>query len=241
METVKCYKYRAINKNLLDSLITSRFYFSNPLGLNDPFDCNVDILNVTQHAISKSTGKLKRKLENFYSEQETVKRFQENINELGIGSFSLKPIDTLLWSHYGDEHNGVCLQYDFPLSFLQNEENIFGASKVEYLENRVSDWLIKNISLHIDNHYDFITSLLRTTLTSKAPDWRYEEEYRIIRPESGLYEIPRNILGSVIFGLRTSKEDRDLIKNVIGKYYKKVEFKKIIRNSNDFGLTIEDI
>ncbi len=241
MNTFYCFKYRVINKNLLDSLIKSRFYFAKPELLNDPFDCNIDILRVVKHAIEKADNTLEKKLIKFYNDYVMIERFRNNINELGIGSFPLNSDETLMWSHYGDDHKGVCIRYDFPMSFLENDEEITGASKVEYLENRVSEWISNNISLFESNNFSFVTKLLTIVLTSKAPVWGYEEEFRIIRPVAGLYNIPRSSLTNIVFGLQTSKEDKQLITSIANKYYDNIKFSRVVRNSNDFGIEIEII
>ena len=241
MNTFCCFKYRVINKNLLDSLIKSRFYFAKPESLNDPFDCNIDILRVVKHAIGKADGTLEKKLVKFYDDHEMIERFRSNINEYGIGSFSLNLDETLMWSHYGENHKGVCIRYDFPRSFLENEDQIVGASKVKYRENHVSEWITNNISLYESDHFSFVTGLLKIVLTSKAPVWYYEEEYRIIRPVAGLYNVPRSSLTNIVFGLQTSKEDKQLITSIANKYYDNIKFGRVVRNSNDFGIEIEEI
>jgi hypothetical protein len=42
-ESFVLYKYRAINKRLIESLINQTLYFARPDELNDPFDCRIDL------------------------------------------------------------------------------------------------------------------------------------------------------------------------------------------------------
>ena len=74
-------------------------------------------------------------------------------------------------------------------------------------------------------------------LTSKAPLWSYEEEGRIIRPITGLLEIPKIMLKSVTFGLRTSSADEAIIRKTIGAHYEGIKYQRVVRGSNDFGLS----
>ena len=37
----------------------------------------------------------------------------EKIEDYGIACFTTKNDNTLLWSHYADEHQGICLEFDF--------------------------------------------------------------------------------------------------------------------------------
>lgn len=236
-----CFKYRAINKDLLDSLVKSQLFFAPRNRLNDPFDCNIDILRALDHLLlseEKDKTDLLRKLRN---NDDELKRFNDNVDLLGICSFSLTDNETSMWSHYANDHKGICLRYDFPEAFLNNDDEIFGVSHVSYEPNSISDWLFNNIDLYDMDHYTFIIDLLKTLLTSKAPTWSYEQEVRIIRPVTGLYEIPRETLTHIIFGLQTSEGDETLIRSIAEKYYGSVRFGRVVRTNDDFGIDTEEI
>ncbi len=120
------FKYRAINKDLLDSLVKSQLFFAPRNRLNDPFDCNIDISRALDHLLlseEKDKTDLLRKLRN---NDDELKRFNNNVDPLGICSFSLTPNETLMWSHYANDHKGICLRYDFPEALLNNGDEIFG-------------------------------------------------------------------------------------------------------------------
>src|SRR4051812_3511011 len=113
-----CFKYRAIDKRLADQLVNSAMYFPHRTQLNDPFDCNVDIVRALDHAIASGSCKQPELLQRFKQDEAVTQRFSNNVGQLGIGSFSLTNDETLLWSHYADDHRGVALRYDFPMTFL---------------------------------------------------------------------------------------------------------------------------
>ncbi len=235
-----CFKYRGIDKRLLEQLVQSRMYFPHREQLNDPFDCNVDILRAIDHAIEKGGCNNPGLLTQFKNNESVTHRLSENVAKLGVGSFSLTENETLLWSHYADDHRGVALRYDFPRSFLDNEDDILGVSAVSYEPNSISNWLSENARLFEENHENFIIGLLKKVLMSKAPAWKYEKEARIVRPEAGLFDLPREALTHVIFGLQTSDEDEELIRNVVEKYYRSVKFGRAVRTDDDFGIgTVE--
>jgi hypothetical protein len=235
------FKYRPVNKFLFDSIVKSAIYFPNRTQLNDPFDCNVDIVKSIENAIKKSDGKTQDVFKRFLSDEKHLKRFRNNVVSLGIGSFSLTHMETLLWSHYANDHKGIVLRYDFPAEFLDDENHILGVAGVSYKPNAISNWLRENIRLYEENHFEFITGLLKKVLMSKAPSWAYEQEARIVRPVSGLFEIPRQVLTHVVFGLQTSQENESLIRAIVGKYYDGVRFGRAIRTSDDFGIEIVEI
>lgn len=169
------------------------------------------------------------------------RRFSKNVAALGVGSFSLTNSETLLWSHYANDHKGAVMRYGFPMDCLDDEESILGVSMVSYKPNAISDWLVENAHLYEENHQEFITGLLKKVLMSKAPAWSYEQEARIVRPESGPFEVPRSTLTHVIFGLQASKQDEKLVRAVIEKYYDGVGFGRAARTSDDFGIEIIEI
>ena len=235
-----CFKYREIDKRLMEQLVHSEMYFPHRAQLNDPFDCNIDIVRALDHAIARGTCKNPELLEQFRKDEAVTQQFSKNVGEMGIGSFSLTNNETLLWSHYANDHRGVALRYDFPMPFLNDEENILGVSAVSYEPNAISDWLTENAHLYRDDHKEFITGLLKKVLISKAPAWRYEQEARIVRPATGLFSLPRETLTHVIFGLQTSPKDEDLIRSLVGKYYDGVKFGRAVRTEDDFGIgTVE--
>lgn len=235
-----CFKYRAIDKRLLEQLVNSEMYFPHRAQLNDPFDCNVDIVRALDHAISSGTCKERVLLHSFKQDEAVTQRFSNNVGKMGIGSFSISNNETLLWSHYADDHRGVALRYDFPMAFLDNKDEILGVSALSYAPNAISDWLAENAHLYRDDHRAFIIGLLMKVLMSKAPAWRHEQEARIVRPNSGLFAFPRETLTHVIFGLQTSQQDEKLIRSLVDKYYDGIKFGRVVRTGDDFGIgTIE--
>lgn len=235
-----CFKYRPIDKRLLELLIQSEMFFPHRAQLNDPFDCNIDIFRAIEHALARGTCEKPELLQQFRHDEAVAHRFSSNVSRMGIGSFSLSNNETLLWSHYANNHRGVALRYDFPMTFLDDAENILAVSAVSYEANSVSDWLIENAHLYRDDHQEFIIGLLKKVLMSKAPSWSYEQEARIVRPETGLFALPRGTLTHVVFGLQTSKQDETLVRAVVEQYYDEVKFGRAVRTYDDFGIgTVE--
>jgi len=225
-----CYKYRTINKYLLDSLVKSNLYFAPKDKLNDPFDCNVDISRAANEFITEGIKtKLFKKL---LSDKDLLDRVNNKVDPLGICSFSLKPDETLMWSHYGDNHKGICLRYDLPESFITSEN--LAAVPVTYELNAISNWLKDNIELLETGREAFIINLLKTLVTSKAPSWSYEEEARLMLPVTGPHEVPREALTDIIFGFQTTEEDEALIRSIADKYYSSVGFGRAVHKGGDY-------
>ncbi len=110
--------------------------------------------------------------------------------ERGIVSFSTRANCPLLWSHYGDQHKGICVGYSAlhkvplePVSY--GGDRCVKASLVMQMVN--GDQQAKK---RVDN----------AVLLKKAHSWRYEKEWRLIGPPGSQSSILE--LEEVIFGLR---------------------------------------
>jgi len=198
-------------------------------------------MRAIDHAIDSGKCQAPELLHKFKADEADIARFNNGVASMGIGSFSLTHQETLLWSHYANDHKGVAVRYDFPTKFLSDEDEILGVSRVSYDANAVSDWLRENIELYRDDHKNFIIGLLKKVLMSKAPSWSYEQEARIVRPKAGLFEVPRSTLTHVFFGLQTTEQDEQLVRAVVKQNYEGVKFGRAVRTSDDFGVGVIEI
>lgn len=86
--------------------------------------------------------------------------------KLGFVCFSERMSSPVMWAHYADNHRGVCLEFDV------TAENIF---KVTYKSRK----LFKGISLETyRNHVNH--GNIREVYGTKAKDWAYEKEWRLL-------------------------------------------------------------
>lgn len=113
--------------------------------------------------------------------------------ERGVCCFSATYRSQLLWSHYGDQHKGLCIGYSpdrLPKPRMQ---------QVEYGGNRLvpTSLLIKAI---VFEDTDSKVELDRNMLLRKARGWKYENEWRLVGTP-GAAESPL-LLKEVTFGLR---------------------------------------
>jgi DUF2971 family protein len=101
--------------------------------------------------------------------------------------------DVLMWSHYGAEHSGLCLQFDPSL-----DVRVFThAVAVDYCDEYPKiDWIV-----------DFAEGI-KKSLHRKHRRWRYEHENRISIPYSAGEYLPFNAgaLRGIIFGCRADAD-----------------------------------
>lgn len=236
------FKYRDINKYLIDALVKCTIHFSSPNDLNDPFDCRVDIKKAVLQAIDITTGKRKDVLTKFSETMESLlDQIQKDSSNFSVCSFSLKIDEPLLWSHYANKHKGVCLTYTFPESFLDNSDEIMGVAPISYLDNAMTHWFASNMPIEESDLTDFVIEVIKQMISIKSPAWAYEEEVRIIRQKQGPFAIERSHLKQICFGLDTSDADIELIKNIVRNADYSVNFCKIERSNSDFGIEAKEI
>ena len=232
------FKFRKIDKNTLRSIVNSELYFARPDCLNDPFDCQVDIIASFESAVSRA-DELTRVLLEKIRHNDYLSRVQTEIKSMGVCAFSLKQENRLMWSHYADEHRGICLTYEIPRSYIdENVDNIMGITDVDY-NNTLSDWFLNEVPtlVKITSFEEYAKTLLKKALTVKAKEWSYEEEVRFLRRSAGVQTIDKRYLKEVCFGLATPDQDVELIRKLLGQNEYNVKLRKVVRSkSSDFGI-----
>ncbi|MBT0654323.1 DUF2971 domain-containing protein [Geomobilimonas luticola] len=231
-----------------DILTQSVLYFSSPSEFNDPFDCKVYYRNrlSVEHLKEYYFSLLRQKFPHLNREQcktkvaQDTKRItpeefiakvtegmQTSANELGILSLSATSTNILLWSHYAASHTGICLKF-----LAESTTPFFGlAQQVNYKED------YPEVDLLAHSPDDQVQSFLLT----KAIDWAYEEEWRIIghNKGSGPKFFPEEFLLEVIFGARMKQEDKEEVLSWLSKRNKPVQVSQASLSPGSFSLKIE--
>lgn len=121
-----------------------------------------------------------------YLEDELLQRYDR-----GIVSFGARATCPLMWSHYGDQHRGICAGYSVP------NDTASSLNKIDYGGRRnvkASDVAV------MDHDQDARRRVDNAVLLSKARSWSYEREWRLIG-RRGVQDSPLE-LEEVIFGIR---------------------------------------
>ena len=235
------FKFREINKYLIDSLVKGTIYCASPSKLNDPFDCRVDIKKAVNQAILNLSGEKKRILSKLANMKGYLDQIQKDTGDVALCSFSLVLAESLLWSHYANQHRGLCLTYEFSEDFLNNPDSILGAVPVEYEDNSLTNWFIENTPTEETEFKKFTLEIVKKVLTIKSPSWGYEKEFRIIRKQAGAFEIEKEQLIQICFGLNTAVSDINRIRQLVDSSGYTVEYCKMVRSQSDFGIEAQEI
>lgn len=232
------YKYCTYNTNSLSILINKKIWVTKPESLNDPFDCKIKffIPEINSEAFSKyldrtgrSTGILQRDYEIFLKGLQEVR--EKVINNFGVFSMSQIKDNILMWSHYADQHKGFCI------GLARKNDNLLGdittTQPVEYDCNYPEADLL-------DENGNYDHSIFNKMLFTKAKDWEYEKEWRLVYDEGNKEEpLPSDIL-SIIFGLRMSEGHKANIRKILADQ-PNIQYQQAIEVEYQFRLNIIDL
>jgi len=164
------YRYQALNANSITNLVNRTVWFADPRTFNDPFDCQLQLLMDPDrptdeiprvgHAIEdklRSDPEIRRQL---------VRGLTDMIEHAGVVCLSKMRDQTLMWSHYADEHRGFCM------GFQPNGLGRSATSRVEYCA--------RESVLDLDRFKGSIGHIVGQVLCTKVSEWSYEQEWRLI-------------------------------------------------------------
>ena len=116
------------------------------------------------------------------------------LGRYGVLSLSAKWDCPLMWSHYGDEHGGLCIQYDTSNSAFHKLKPVSYSSPRAVRISDLIEWKIKGSAEAKGRVFD-------TYFFSKASQWRYEREWRDLTESADATDAPAYV-SAVLFGLR---------------------------------------
>jgi len=244
------YRYRHLHgqhrewtrRILADSVL----HFSSPSTFNDPFDCKIHYstsfsgeefkqqhlerikkcmpdLNREQRRAKATHDMRAMKPDKFLSDM--TSGLQTSVNGVGVLSLSATDRNILLWSHYAAGHSGLCLKFE-----AKDQIPFFGrALPVNY----VSSYPDISITSSVDEQIDAF-------ILTKATDWCYEREYRIIDHDHGHGDkvFPAELLTSIIFGARMAADDKRAVVEWASKRRCHTELLEASVASGSFSLEI---
>jgi hypothetical protein len=228
------YKYRnwtdIYHKN---TLLKNQIYLSSPKDFNDPLDCRIpinysylqtgeqidkyvnSIISKNHEEFSKQgvnieieSAKLKQRIiddpKKFQKWYESI-FFEEIDIHYGIYSMSEEWNSLLMWTHYANNHQGVCIGF-WQKKLLELNRFIMG--RVIYPPNNV----FPDVSPFED---DDTKTLIKQTNT-KSNEWQYEKEYRLttlyypLKPtiEERTYTLSNDFFAEIIIGMRATEKTR---------------------------------
>jgi len=226
-------------------LVNRQMWLSKPDMFNDPFDCA--LTPGVAKTSEDSRHQLFQVIDELYSpaEAEAVKVGMVNKNQikttaedddeqvkthiaeaLKMGIFSLSSTwnNILMWSHYANNHTGFCV----------------GFERANTEANFLSHHMCRPVQ-YTDQYPNLnrVVHLSDVNLYTKARDWEYEKEWRLVaKAGNQLLPLPAPIR-SIIFGLKASPEIIATVKNAVRDL--DVEFGRAVQAPGKYALECEAI
>lgn len=148
------------------------------------------------------------------------------LKSLGVLSLAARWNCPLMWSHYADQHQGLCIEYDTIDHHCKNLAPINYRTSGEIKVSVVYEWVIGK-SVEARN------AIRDAFFYAKAAQWRYEKEWRDVVSSPGAADRPIAI-DAVHFGMCCDSSVRtSVVKLLRGK---PIRFYDIYRKDDSFRL-----
>ena len=220
------YLYQYTKAKYAKSLLCDKLmYLRNIEDLNDPFEGDLLItlddlnLKIIYDEDLKLNKDIKEEIENqirTHEKKQLEEGWELYKRNLKMVCFSERNDINPMWAHYGDNHEGICIQYDLKKNNIFRDQCI----PVYYVKDTNNDTIIEKIQSG-----SFVKNrLIWGVFSKKSEDWIYEKEWRLIYDK----QVPEYITTlftdninkkyipflkpkAVYLGLEMSDEDKELI------------------------------
>lgn len=150
------------------------------------------------------------------------------MSSTGVFSLAQRWECHLMWSHYADEHRGLCIEYDL------TDNNCSNLKPVSYKRPR-SIKVSELLKWKLGKSAEAEQSIQGTYFFTKSPQWRYEREWRDIHRSSGANPAPFPISG-VYFGLRCDTAVQTCIVKLLANSNPAISFYELYTLEDGFRL-----
>ncbi|MFQ2060345.1 DUF2971 domain-containing protein [Aeromonas veronii] len=159
-----------------DIFINPKLKLTPPSHLNDPFERKIPhgieaiILNSW---LSPAITKSQKEHDINDHKKHTINVLENTLSSIGITAMSENSDNILMWSHYADSHNGICIGYD---TSKINDEHM-QLVKVDYDAKRFKE---SDINTSLKTFPSMHQTIIDKVITTKSEQWIYEDEHRYI-------------------------------------------------------------
>jgi hypothetical protein len=239
------YKYLPFNQYSLKILVNKKIWFGPPDLLNDPFEGDFIIDNISDFyndetiefiCSEKCKGSPYSDVIKPQTIEECNKSFETFSIELyhylykkikgqfGISSFSLKCDCPRMWAHYADAHKGFVIVLDKNLQYDFNDLNI-KTVKIKYNG-------LPHVTLSKTNDGIKINQE-KLLFKSKLNEWKSEKEIRFVKKDDSPLKreimFPEGRILGIIFGERMETSNKLTIINILIANLVKEERKEYLK------------
>lgn len=151
----------------------------------------------------------------------------------GVLSLSSQWESPLMWSHYADEHKGICIEYDISRAVCEKPIKVDYKGGRGILISNIVKWVFNNSgSAKKEIEYKYFYT--------KASQWGYEKEWRYISETQGHRSIPFHTTG-IYFGMRCERSVISSIVKLMNGTKTNIKFFKTYASQDSFELLKREI
>lgn len=191
----------------------------------------------------KSFDELQKKYTN-----DIILKVREARNNSLISCFCKRYDSILMWSHYGDKHKGICIEYDRPKKDFYDvkyskKRCIFN---LEETTRRFLGYMLSNEQVDIND--ENLIKCISKPFIVKSKEWKYEEEVRCIlssnsegvskNEDLNIYMMPTKIT-KIYIGCKIDEFSSEYKKLLQLTTSKNIEMINLVENNQLFSLEIK--
>lgn len=225
-ETLRLYQFRRFTNYTLANLLNRELTLSRPTEMNDIVDSLIYawLASPSFGATAKNKGHLAPYKESF-RDYRIASLCEDNPEK---DQYAIQ--NTLMWSHYADEHKGFCVEYLFHKDdFRRDDFSEISASRlfrINYYDPNTDGGQIDFNNLLSKTNFN-----TKDAFITKYKDWGYENEVRLLqyKPKNGAlreqYKLSdKTKIVAIYFGYRCPDADIQVVKKLFAntdvKFYK---------------------
>lgn len=168
------YKYCSISTETQLSralhTLSGKIYFPTPSKFNDPFELSAKVNISSSPLLAHLNTREKEEVQRIFRLRVPDAVSEEWREKIGILCLTEDPLNILMWSHYAQNHTGICIGFD------TGESPFSSAKQITYSEERPKA--------------DFESDdLIEHVLLTKSQHWKYEKEWRILKRTTEIDEL----------------------------------------------------
>ena len=224
------YKYMSLESQYtIDNIKNDVFHFSLINDLNDIFEFSYNIYDIDKEIDRRKEilshivfveEPTKEEIDDFVDVRSSLnKTLSQIISHTFVYSLTTSYNNHLMWGHYANSYNGICVEYDAMELFAKYYIFIAPVDYSEYVPKEV-----------YDNSFNDKIRFLHKCCSTKEICWRYEDEWRIIKIDLNQKRTIMNDFvkpKSITVGYNAKKENIEELKRICKK--KEMPLYKLIK------------
>ncbi len=250
-------------------LLKGELFFPSPTMFNDPFDSIVpfeivgtedEINEAIKEDIDRRYPQLpeekRKELVDKYCKEQNYKDqsqlFQTHLDRrekiYGVCSFSEEANNPLLWAHYADSHEGICIGID--TDEIINQPYFPYGELIIIIRGQVTyhkAWPVLPYHIIPNSRDNRTTEELQESfiqpLLVKPDNWEYEKEWRLLSLGANNYKIriEPSAIREVVMGLKMPLEKKREVVKICREIYPHVDIYEAYMSKGNYGIEFKPV